>query len=97
MADAILGVDEPTTIDVKLDGESLTVGANTVFRERVQLAGVLAAQLGSTRPDLRVLFVSGYTDDAVLRAGGMQASRAFLPKQFTPAGLVQKVREVLDH
>ncbi|MEK6688436.1 MAG: ATP-binding protein, partial [Gemmatimonadota bacterium] len=57
---------------------------------------VLAEQLGSTRPDLRVLFVSGYTDDAVLRAGVMQASRAFLPKPFTPAGLVQKVREVLD-
>ncbi|MEK7381167.1 MAG: response regulator, partial [Gemmatimonadota bacterium] len=57
---------------------------------------VLAEQLGSARPDLKVLLVSGYTDDAVLRAGVMQASRAFLQKPFTPAGLVQKVREVLD-
>ncbi len=57
---------------------------------------VLAERLGSARPDLKVLFVSGYTDDAVLRAGVRQASRAFLQKPFTPAGLVQKVREVLD-
>lgn len=39
MSDDYIGIDEPSTIDKKLDVESLTVGANTVLRERVQIAG----------------------------------------------------------
>lgn len=45
MADGTIGIDEPTTIDLKLDTESLTVGANTVQRERIQIAGATALQI----------------------------------------------------
>lgn len=48
------------------------------------------------RPDLRVLFMSGYTDDAVLLHGVVEATDAFIQKPFTPCALTQKVRDVID-
>ncbi|MCA9009550.1 MAG: response regulator [Planctomycetaceae bacterium] len=48
------------------------------------------------RPDLRVLFMSGYTDDAVLIHGVVEATDAFIQKPFTPLSLARKVREVID-
>jgi PAS domain S-box-containing protein len=56
----------------------------------------LAAQLTERRPDLKVLFMSGYTDTAVVNTGILQKEVAFLQKPFTPAALTQKVREVLE-
>src|SRR6185503_2292264 len=56
----------------------------------------LAEYIARTRPATRVLFVSGYTDDTVVRHGILESSLAFLQKPFTPARLAQKVREVLD-
>jgi signal transduction histidine kinase/ActR/RegA family two-component response regulator len=56
----------------------------------------LAERLGPLRPDLSVLYMSGYTDDAVIRHGALGAGTAFLQKPFTPAALVQRVRETLD-
>jgi CheY-like chemotaxis protein len=47
-------------------------------------------------PEARVLFVSGYTDDAIVRHGVLEAAAAFLQKPFTPVALASKVREVLD-
>ncbi|MDB5306593.1 MAG: domain S-box protein [Gemmataceae bacterium] len=56
----------------------------------------LAAQLVASRPGLKVLYLSGYTDDAVVRHGVLEDHVHFLQKPFSPAVLTGKVREVLD-
>jgi two-component system, cell cycle sensor histidine kinase and response regulator CckA len=56
----------------------------------------VADRLAELRPGLKVLYVSGYTDDAIVRNGVYQAKVAFLQKPFTPNSLGRKVREVLD-
>ena len=56
----------------------------------------LAERLAVVKPSMKLLFLSGYTDDAVVRHGVLEAEYAFLQKPFTPTGLAQKVREVLD-
>jgi CheY-like chemotaxis protein len=56
----------------------------------------VAELLRLRRPGLKTLYVSGYTDDAVVRHGIVEASEAFLQKPFTPLGLARKVRTVLD-
>jgi DNA-binding response OmpR family regulator len=45
---------------------------------------------------VRVLFMSGYTEDAIVRHGVRDASTSLLGKPFTPADLVRKIREALD-
>jgi DNA-binding NarL/FixJ family response regulator len=55
----------------------------------------LAQYLSSERPELKVLFVSGYPDDALTHRGILDARHAFLPKPFTPDVLDRKIREVL--
>jgi DNA-binding NtrC family response regulator len=48
------------------------------------------------QPKTRVLFMSGYTDDALAHHGVLDASLSFLEKPFSPARLTRKVREVID-
>ena len=56
----------------------------------------LADQLRRRCPGLRVLYMSGYTDDAIVRHGMLEPGLAYLQKPFRPDALVQKVREVLN-
>jgi two-component system, cell cycle sensor histidine kinase and response regulator CckA len=55
----------------------------------------LSRLLRAPRPEMRVLFMSGYTDDALTRYP-LAADEAFLQKPFTPESLASKLREVLD-
>ncbi|HEV7836588.1 MAG TPA: ATP-binding protein, partial [Gemmatimonadaceae bacterium] len=56
----------------------------------------LVEKVLEARPGMRVLFMSGYTDDEVMRRGVIDGQTAFLQKPFTPDLLAHKVREVLD-
>jgi len=55
----------------------------------------LAKQLSASDPDIKVLFLSGYTEDAIVHQGVLEAGTAFLQKPFTLQMLSRKVREVL--
>jgi two-component system cell cycle sensor histidine kinase/response regulator CckA len=56
----------------------------------------LAKRLASARPDMKVLCMSGYTDDSIVRHGVLEAHIAYLQKPITPDALTTRVREVLD-
>jgi signal transduction histidine kinase/ActR/RegA family two-component response regulator len=59
--------------------------------------GDVAERIGELRPEIRVLYVSGYTDDPALRRGISESEIEFLGKPYAPDRLVTRVREVLDH
>jgi CheY-like chemotaxis protein len=56
----------------------------------------LADQITALRPEVAVLFISGYTDDALVRRGETFGRTGFLQKPFVPSELLQKVRQLLD-
>ena len=56
----------------------------------------LAKRLIAIRPALKVLCMSGYTDEAIVRHGVLESGAAFIQKPLTPVSLTRKVREVLD-
>jgi two-component system, cell cycle sensor histidine kinase and response regulator CckA len=62
-----------------------------------QMSGtVMAEWLRATYPDLKILFTSGYTEEAIGQHGVLEPGVAFLPKPYTPASLTLKVRELID-
>jgi response regulator RpfG family c-di-GMP phosphodiesterase len=92
-------------IEARHGRDALTVAGN--YAEPIQLlltdvvmpemgAGELAQQLLVERPELKVLFISGYTNDEVVRRGVNGKDAAFIQKPFQPEELMRKVREVLD-
>jgi hypothetical protein len=56
----------------------------------------LARRLARERPEMKVLCMSGYTDDSIVRHGVLEAKIAYLQKPITPATLTRRVREVLE-
>ena len=55
----------------------------------------LADTLLAARPGLRVLFISGYTDDVIAHSGVLEAGTLMLAKPFTPSAFTDRVRELL--
>ncbi|MFC1841379.1 ATP-binding protein, partial [Thermodesulfobacteriota bacterium] len=55
-----------------------------------------AEHLQPLHPQMKVIYMSGYTDDAIVRHGVLIPGLNFIEKPFTPEGLLRKVREVLD-
>ena len=56
----------------------------------------MARQIAATRPGLKTLYMSGYTEDTILHHGIVEAGIEFLPKPFAVATLLKRVREVLS-
>jgi PAS domain S-box-containing protein len=56
----------------------------------------LASRLRAIRPDIKIIFTSGYTDDEVVAQHVLETAAAFIQKPFVPAALGRTVREVLD-
>jgi two-component system, cell cycle sensor histidine kinase and response regulator CckA len=56
----------------------------------------LAKQVIARHPDAKVIYMSGYTNDAIIQHGVLESEVSFLQKPFSPDSLVRKVREVLD-
>ncbi|MGC1454923.1 MAG: response regulator, partial [Nitrospirota bacterium] len=53
-------------------------------------------EIKKIRPDIKVLFMSGYTTESVSRKGLLEAGLDFVPKPISPSDLLKKVREILD-
>jgi len=93
-----------TVLDAPNGAEALRIaadhpGAIHLLLTDVVMPGISGRQLSDEltrlRPDTKVLFTSGYTDDAVVRHGVLESGIAYLQKPFTVDGLARKVREVL--
>jgi CheY-like chemotaxis protein len=57
----------------------------------------LARQLKAARPEIKVLFTSGYTDDSIVRQGVLEPGVEFIEKPYSPTDLLARVGEVLEH
>jgi FixJ family two-component response regulator len=56
----------------------------------------LATQLVLHRPEMKVLFTSGYTENVIVHHGVLDDAVSFIEKPYSPSTLVKKIREVLD-
>ncbi len=86
---------EALSMAAQRNGEGLDLVVTDVVMP--QMGGRdLADRLGALYPHTRVLFTSGYTNDAIVQHGMLEPGIAFLQKPYTPSALAYKVRAVLD-
>lgn len=93
-----------TLLEASHGEEAIRVATN--YREKIHLlvtdvvmpgmgGRILAERLLSLHPEMKVLYLSGYTDDAVVRHGILHEEVNFLQKPFSPNALAHKVRDVI--
>jgi PAS domain S-box-containing protein len=94
-----------TVLEARLGEDALRIAAQNADRIQLLLSdvimpglggGELAEQVTQNWPGIKVLLMSGYTDDSIITQGGAKRYHAFLAKPFTADGLIRKVRSVLD-
>jgi len=94
---AVLTPEHPSEVETVCEEHS---GRIHLLLTDLILPGVsgreIAKRVCSLRPEVKVLFMSGYTDDSMIHRQGFDRSVAFLPKPFSSTTLATKVREVLD-
>ena len=90
---------EAASGDEALNISSHTGGIDLVITDLVmpRMSGdEVAARLRAVRPELKVLYISGYAGEAILRRGVQLGGTEFLQKPFTPGQLADRVRKALD-
>jgi CheY-like chemotaxis protein len=105
LAARILRTQGYTTIEASNGEEALRIAQEFTGEIHLVLTDVImpemngktmASQLEAARPGIKVLFVSGYTNNAIVHHGVLNSNVAFLQKPFTAEALARKVRKVLD-
>jgi CheY-like chemotaxis protein len=94
-----------TVIPVPGGTEALVIGSDLATKLDLLVTDIVMPQMGGReladrlrgyRPGIKVLFVSGYTEGAIVQAGDLAPGTAFLQKPFSPEDLGLKVRELLE-
>jgi PAS domain S-box-containing protein len=105
VAKGILELRGYTLLSASTVAEALKICADRAVKIDLVLTDVVLPQQSGTelirqllpmRPGIKVLYMSGYTDDSIVRHGVLENEVAFLQKPFTPDSLARRVRDVLD-